>query len=217
MNLIKIIKKLCTPAYVYLVMSMICIIIIMIQNSGNETQFCVGSYSCQVISTSFVFICQFLYTAFWTFVLDAICRRGYTNISWYLLLFPYILFFIIIGFLILADTKKEGFKIPFGKDVNNSDADADDDGDADADGDDDGDADDDGDNYKVKKGSPSKRNFIREAKENTAYYCGKLGEDKCKKTQGCWPSKGGCIGNPKVDWNREYRKRYEKKDNKKKK
>ena len=108
MKIIKTIQNLCTPAYVYLVMSMISIIIIMFQNAGNDTKFCVGSYSCKVTSTSFVFICQALYTAFWTFVLDAICIRGYTNISWYLILFPYILFFIIIGLMILAD-KKEGF------------------------------------------------------------------------------------------------------------
>ena len=108
MNILRSVRNLCTPAYVYLVMSMISIIIIMFQNAGNETKFCVGSYSCKVASTSFVFICQGLYTAFWTFVLDAICARGYTNISWYLILFPYLLFFIIIGLLILADNKKEG-------------------------------------------------------------------------------------------------------------
>lgn len=111
MNILRSVRNLCTPAYVYLVMSVISIIIIMFQNAGNETKFCVGSYSCQVASTSFVFICQGLYTAFWTFVLDAICARGYTNISWYLILFPYLLFFIIIGLLILADNKKEGMSI----------------------------------------------------------------------------------------------------------
>ena len=110
MNITKAIKKLCTPAYVYLVMSMISIIILMAQNAGNDTKFCIGSYTCKVMSTSFVFFCQALYTAIWTFILDSVCKKGYNNISWFLVLFPYLLFFIIIGLFILGDKKKEGFK-----------------------------------------------------------------------------------------------------------
>lgn len=110
MNITKAIKKLCTPAYVYLVMSMISIIILMAQNAGNDTKFCIGSYTCKVMSTSFVFFCQALYTAIWTFILDSVCKKGYNNISWFLVLFPYLFFFIIIGLFILGDKKKEGFK-----------------------------------------------------------------------------------------------------------
>jgi hypothetical protein len=110
MNITKAIRKLCTPAYVYLVMSMISIIILMAQNAGNDTKFCIGSYTCKVMSTSFVFFCQALYTAIWTFILDSVCKKGYNNISWFLVLFPYLLFFIIIGLFILGDKKKEGFK-----------------------------------------------------------------------------------------------------------
>jgi len=112
MNITKAIKKLCTPAYVYLVMSMISIIILMAQNAGNDTKFCIGSYTCKVMSTSFVFFCQALYTAIWTFILDSVCKKGYNNISWFLVLFPYLLFFIIIGLFILGDKKKEGMDTP---------------------------------------------------------------------------------------------------------
>ena len=108
MNIFKTIRKLCTPAYVYLVMSTISIIIIMLQNSGNETSFCIGSYTCRVASVSFVFIAQALYTALWTFILDYVCSKGYSNISWFLILIPYLLFFVIIGIMILTDKNKEG-------------------------------------------------------------------------------------------------------------
>ena len=65
----KFIKKLCTPAYVYLVISIVAIVILMFQNGGNENVYCVGSFECPVPSTALIFVFKFLYVAFWTFVL----------------------------------------------------------------------------------------------------------------------------------------------------
>jgi len=101
MNFIKDIKKLCTPAYVYLVISAISIIIMIIQNAGNTTTFCLGDNQCNVPHTGFVFIGQILYVAFWTFVLNSICKAGYKNISWFLVLLPLILFFVSLGLMML--------------------------------------------------------------------------------------------------------------------
>lgn len=102
----KTIRKLCTPAYVYLVISVISIVVIMIQNAGNETKFCLGSYECQVGSTAVVFLAQAVYTIFWVFVLNSICKTGYNSVSWFLVLLPYILFFIALGMLVLGNTKE---------------------------------------------------------------------------------------------------------------
>jgi hypothetical protein len=95
----KFIKKLCTPAYVYLVISSICIIILMFQNSGNEDVYCVGGYECPVPSTPLIFLFKFIYVAFWTFVLDAICKAGYKQFSWFIVLLPFILFFVLLGLM----------------------------------------------------------------------------------------------------------------------
>ena len=97
----KIIKKLCTPAYVYLVISVVSIIALMFQNSGNETTYCVGSFECPVPNTAVVFLLKFLYVAFWTFVLDSICKAGHKQFSWFLVLLPFILFFVILGLFML--------------------------------------------------------------------------------------------------------------------
>lgn len=94
---LKFIKKLCTPAYVYLVISVISIIILIIQNGGNTDTYCMGSYTCPVKNTSLIFFLEFLYVAFWTFVLDSICKAGYKNFSWFLVLLPFILFFVLMG------------------------------------------------------------------------------------------------------------------------
>jgi hypothetical protein len=95
------IKRLCTPAYIYLVISVIFIIISMIQNAGNKTKYCIGSYECGVQSTPMVFVVKMLYIIFWTFVLNSLCKAGYKNVSWFLVLLPFILFFILIGLFML--------------------------------------------------------------------------------------------------------------------
>ena len=92
----KKINKLCKPAYVYLVISVLSIIIMIIENIGNTNTFKFGNYEQRVSHTSFVFIAQILYAIFWTFVLDSICYSGYKNISWLIVLLPFIMFFLII-------------------------------------------------------------------------------------------------------------------------
>jgi hypothetical protein len=95
------IKYLCKPAYVYLVISVFATVILMIQNNGNKNRYCVGSFECEVPNTAMVFLGKFLYIAFWTFVLNAICRSGHKQFAWFLVLLPFILFFVLIGLAML--------------------------------------------------------------------------------------------------------------------
>ena len=74
-------KSLCTPASVYLFINVIIFISIAIQNFGNTTQYCVGQYKCQIPNTFSMFLFKALYILFWTFVLNAICKAGYKEIS----------------------------------------------------------------------------------------------------------------------------------------
>ena len=99
--MLQTIKKLCTPAYLYLVLSVVAMIILMIQNGGNTTNYSFGSFQCNVPSTTMVFVAKILYIAFWTFVLNSICKAGYKNVSWFLVLLPFLGFFVAIGLLIL--------------------------------------------------------------------------------------------------------------------
>lgn len=107
MKLIKKIRKLCTPAYVYLVISVIAILAMMLQNGGHNRHFCIGEYGCDVESKGAIFIGQGLYTAFWVFVLDSICKSGHKNISWFLVLLPYVLMFIALGMIVLGGKHRE--------------------------------------------------------------------------------------------------------------
>lgn len=95
------IKRLCTPAYVYLVISLVTITLIMIQNAGNTNRYCLGYFECAVPSTAMMYAFQLFYVAFWTFVLNCICKAGFKQISWLIVLLPYILFFVLIGIVFL--------------------------------------------------------------------------------------------------------------------
>ena len=74
---------------------------IAVQNFGNTTKYCVGQYRCQVPNTFSMFLFKALYILFWTFVLNAICKAGYKEVSWFMVLLPIILLFIIIGMVVL--------------------------------------------------------------------------------------------------------------------
>ena len=89
--------NLCTPATIYLVLSAIGIILIAFQNYGmSPNMYCVGNVQCPVQSSAPIFIMKILYVAFWTFILNALCSYGYNQLAWFLLLLPFILFFVFV-------------------------------------------------------------------------------------------------------------------------
>lgn len=92
--------NLCTPAYVYLVISAITLIVIGIQNIGNNGVYCIGQFSCPVSST-LVFAIKVIFILFWTWILNIICKGGGTIISWLLVLFPYILALVLILYFMM--------------------------------------------------------------------------------------------------------------------
>jgi len=95
-------RNLCTPSYIYLVISLVAIFIMAIQNFGNENVYCLGSYSCEVSSTFLVFLIKIVYVLFWTWILNLMCRAGATSLAWVLLLLPFILFFVLVSLMIFS-------------------------------------------------------------------------------------------------------------------
>ena len=96
------IRKLCTPAYIYLTISVIAVVMMMVQNAGNQKKYCVGDYECQVYNTAAIFIGHGIYIVIWTIILDSLCKSGFKQLSWLLVLLPFILFFIFIGLFMIS-------------------------------------------------------------------------------------------------------------------
>jgi hypothetical protein len=67
------------------------------QNYGmSPNMYCVGNVQCPVQTTVPIFIMKILYVTFWTFILNTLCSYGYNQLAWFLLLLPFILFFIMV-------------------------------------------------------------------------------------------------------------------------
>ena len=103
MKLTKQFSKLCTPAMLYFVLSMISFLLMAFQNmSGNYNEYCLGTYSCQVENMPGIFIFKLIYILFFTWVLNLICKAGYTMISWFIVLLPFILLFVLLGIMMVT-------------------------------------------------------------------------------------------------------------------
>lgn len=94
-------KNLCQPALLYLVISLVAIFVMALQNYTNEKVYCLGYYSCNVPSVYLIFVVKIIYVIFWTWVLNLICRSGAPIVSWLLVLFPLVLFFVLVGLMLL--------------------------------------------------------------------------------------------------------------------
>ena len=101
-NLHKDFKRLSLPSKVYFLVSMIGLLSLMFQNT-NSRKYCVGSLECDMMNSGnfVVFIVKALCVLFWTWLLNIICQAGHKNVSWFLVLMPFILFFILIALLML--------------------------------------------------------------------------------------------------------------------
>ena len=71
-------SKLCSPAKLYLVITVIGIVLSLFNN----------------ISVAAVIV-KVIFALFWTFVLNWLCEKGYKTLSWILVLLPFIV--IILG------------------------------------------------------------------------------------------------------------------------
>ena len=95
-------RNLCTPAYIYLVISMMLLGVMYIQNRNNVDVYCLGAYECDVTNVTAIFLVKFVYILFWTWILNLICKSGSPSIAWLLLLLPIVLFFLLIALLFIS-------------------------------------------------------------------------------------------------------------------
>lgn len=100
-------SQLCTPAFVYFVLSVVGIIVTIFQNMGNTNKYCLGNLTCNVPSTVAIFIMKIICILFWTWILNLICNDGHKNIAWFLVLLPFILMFLVVGMVAMNQNKNK--------------------------------------------------------------------------------------------------------------
>jgi len=105
----KKLKELCTPAFLYFVLSMLGVLVSVVQNLGNSRRYNLGMLSARVPSTFLVFVVKIIYILFWTWVLNLMCKDGHKEIAWFLVLIPFILLFLLQGSM-MGGSSYEGFE-----------------------------------------------------------------------------------------------------------
>jgi hypothetical protein len=96
---------LCKPAQFYLVISVFGLFLMAFQNIGSTDRFTLGSYSTPHSNPMMVLLFNVVYIAVWTWMLNILCRIN-TNISWVIVLFPFILFFIALAVMLFRGGAK---------------------------------------------------------------------------------------------------------------
>jgi hypothetical protein len=94
--------NLAPPAAAYLVLSAIAMVVMLWQNLGNNKVYCLGVYRCDVESTVVVFGVKAIYVLFWTWILNLLCKNGFSGVAWVLIMIPFLLFFISLAWLMIA-------------------------------------------------------------------------------------------------------------------
>ena len=109
MSLNKILDTYCRPSLIYLGISVFGLIVIIVQNLilGNSKELCVGSMKCPFSHKFLLLGFKLLYIAFWTWFLNFLCRKGLTNLSWFLLLIPFLIAAILVAVLIYTTSHLE--------------------------------------------------------------------------------------------------------------
>ena len=107
----KSVKFLCKPAKLYLFLSVFLLLSMIIQNLGKNNILCFGPLECYEVNKIALLLIKLLYIGFWTFILQMICKGGYTNVSWALVLLPIILFGLTLVMYMLNRGVMEGFNV----------------------------------------------------------------------------------------------------------
>lgn len=87
----KVFEKLCTPAKLYFAIALVSCIIALFNRVG-------------IVMVAF----KLLFAFIWTYILSWLCKAGYKTISWFLVLFPYIVILLgVFGIALLSRRHKE--------------------------------------------------------------------------------------------------------------
>ena len=86
--------NLCPPALIYFIVSTFALVMCILQNLGSRNGCKIGLLVLRG-NPLIMIIIKMIFILIWTWILSLICRAGYVNISWFLILAPFILMLIV--------------------------------------------------------------------------------------------------------------------------
>jgi len=109
--------KLCIPAQIYLIVSFILMVLSYFGLNAISQQITLNqSNSSFLQSLNFTYqkdartsyVVQAVFIVLWTWVLSYLCNKGFSNLSWFLILLPWVLMFLAF-FVYIIETVKHIF------------------------------------------------------------------------------------------------------------
>jgi len=109
--------KLCAPAQIYLIVSAVMLVLSYFGLSAISQQLSIHQSNTPMLQTlNFTYqkdsrtsyVVQGVFIVLWTWVLSYLCNKGYTSLSWFLVLLPWVCMFLAF-FVYIIETIKSLF------------------------------------------------------------------------------------------------------------
>jgi hypothetical protein len=107
--------NLCTPAQIYLIVSFILMVLSYFGLNAISQQITLNQSNNSFLQslnftyqkdTRTSYLIQAVFIVLWTWILSYLCRKGFSNLSWFLVLLPWVLMFLAFFVYIIETIKK---------------------------------------------------------------------------------------------------------------
>ena len=112
--------KLCTPAQIYLIVSFILMVLSYFGMTAISQQISLNQANNSFLQslnftyqkdTRTSYVVQAVFIVVWTWVLSFLCNKGFSNLSWFLVLLPWLLMFLAFFVYIIETVKMIFFNV----------------------------------------------------------------------------------------------------------
>jgi hypothetical protein len=107
--------NICTPAQIYLIVSFILMVLSYFGMNAISQQITLNQANNAFLQslnftyqkdTRTSYVVQAVFIVLWTWVLSYLCRKGFSNLSWFLVLLPWVLMFLAFFVYIIETVKR---------------------------------------------------------------------------------------------------------------
>lgn len=107
--------NMCTPAQIYLIVSFILMVLSYFGMNAISQQITLNQANNEFLqSLNFTYqkdkktsyVVQAVFIVLWTWILTYLCKKGFSNLSWFLILLPWVLMFLAFFVYIIETVKR---------------------------------------------------------------------------------------------------------------